>query len=175
MITLQWIQLVSSIILALATCALALITYGYMMATKNMANFMEIQSKIMTREFERRVAPVVNITFQKSQTGYEEGKYHYAVSNLGTEPITLKEIRTKLWHPDEPKRELSPVVTPVNRLIAPSAGSIEVDIPIKFSEINATYSDVQSKKKILMKPVFIIEDVNHKEFEIEGYDRSIWQ
>jgi hypothetical protein len=144
-----------------------------MRATKKMANFMEIQSKIMMREFERRVAPIVDTRFQYSQTDNEAGKYHYVVSNLGSEPVTLKMIKTKLWHPDEPKREFSPVTTPVNRHIAPSAGLIEVDIVIRFSEIKQFYSDLQSKKKILMKPVFIIEDVNHKEFEIEDYVRSI--
>ncbi len=169
----QLVQIISGIIIAAATTALAIITYKYMKSTKIMADSMELQSKIMTREFEKRVSPIIDLILQRSQTNSEKGKYHYAVCNLGNEPVKLKEVKTRYWQPDEPEREFAPIIKPINKLIAASPSSIEVDVEINFSKINQINSESQFRKKILKQSIFIIENVDHEEFEIEDIVRKI--
>ncbi len=88
----QLIQIIFSGALVLATGILAYITFKYMKATKRMADSMEVQSKIMQREFEWSISPLLDIHSGISQTTHENGTYRYNLYNHGDYPIYLDKI-----------------------------------------------------------------------------------
>lgn len=166
-------EIIIAILGALATIAIAVFTFKYVKHQKRIADSMEKQTDIQAAKSKKLDKPIIDPVMQQSQTNGEKGTYHYAVNNLGNEPVKLKFIKTEIWHPDEPERKLSPLVSNVDRFIPKHPGSIELDLVINFSEINQTYPHSQDKSKIQMQPTFVIEDMNSQEFEFKGVQRSI--
>lgn len=166
--TAQWIQILFSGALVLATGVLAYLTYRYMKATRRMAELMEMQTKIMTREFEDKVAPLIDAKDSYLITTNESGKYNFQVVNCGKKPVILKEIRTRVWHKDKPEEILYPHHKEFNKTILPKPDfTHEFEVEIPFNQINKSYPAPSAKKEIIRESVLIFEDINKKEFEIK--------
>jgi archaellum component FlaG (FlaF/FlaG flagellin family) len=170
----QWIQIIFSGALVLATGILAFITYRYMKATKKMAESMDVQSKIMAREFDLRVVPIINITSGISKTCHENGEYSYFVSNGGHYSVTLTKVDVIFKH----KKDLSIIIPSFtkdfNISINPGS-SKDINLQIDFTEFNKLFPNVQAKHEVSLQPIFKIRNVENKEFEFKGGLRTVWQ
>jgi hypothetical protein len=174
MSTAQWIQIIFSGALVLATCILALITYGYMRATKEIAESMEVQSKIMAREFELRVVPIINITSGYSLTTHDKGDYHYTIFNGGYYSVTLIGAEVIFQHKTDPSIYISSFKKDFNLSINSNSAK-EVVLSINFSGFNKILPNIQAKQEVSLQPIFKIRNVENKEFEFKGGLRSVRQ
>jgi len=94
-------QFVFSGALVLVTGILAAITFAYMLFTRKMAKSMAAQSEIMTREFELRIAPLLDLSWHKrihSLKPYVE----ITVKNVGYYPIYFSHVSYKYWERQDP-------------------------------------------------------------------------
>jgi len=118
--------------------------------------------------------PLIEPIMQHSQTNSEKGIYHYAINNLRSESVRLKEVRIKIWHPDGDEDEFTPNIQKVNRHIPPHPGSFEIDLEITFSNIYHKYSEENILKIMQMQPTFIVVNEDNKEFKFPAVQRSLW-
>jgi hypothetical protein len=170
----QWIQIIFSGALVLATGILALITYGYMRATKKMAGSMDVQSKIMAREFELRVVPIISITSDISKTSHEKGEYSYFVFNGGHYFVTLTKVNVIFTY----KKDISIIIPTFTRdfnISINPGSSKDINLQIDFADFNKLFPNVQAKQEVSLQPIFKIRNVENKEFEFKGGLRTVWQ
>jgi len=171
--TAQWIQIVFSGAMFAVTAVLAWATYKYMRFTKRMADSMDQQSKIMSREFELKVSPLINIIQQGSTTAPEKGTYPYIIENLGMFPVNLRSVVISIWHPENREIKFPVINNKYNIDIAPGSAK-EIVIEMEFAKINEALLNNQTKKEVLMQPIFRIFDAKHELKTIAGPKRTIW-
>jgi hypothetical protein len=157
----------------LVTGVLAWATWKYMRFTKRMADSMEQQSKIMSREFELKVSPLINIIQQTSMTSPEKGTYPYIIENLGMFPVNLVDVSISIWHPED-RGLIFPVITKKYNLDIAPGSSKEIVVEMDFAKINEALLDNQVKKEVFMQPVFGIFDANCELKPFSGPKRTIW-
>lgn len=170
----QWIQIIVSGALFLATSGLVIVTLNYAKSTKRMAKSMELQSKIMFREFEFRVTPIIRISPGRAHTSHQEGRYHYLIENNGSTTIILKSVKAYFRERDKDVSNIPTLEKEYNLLISP-ADPKEIILKVNFSDMNRLFPDVEAKKNIVMLPYFYIENIEHKEFPFEIGERTVWQ
>jgi hypothetical protein len=170
----QIIQIIFSGALVSATGTLAYITYRYMKATKRIANSMEVQSKIMQREFELRVAPLIDIHSGISSTTHEKGDYRYNLSNQGGYSVYLKKVEVVFWHKTNQEINIPSYSENYNYLPISPKSPKEILPKITFSKLNRVLLDVESKKEVLMQPIFYFRDVEQKDHQKRGPIRTVW-
>lgn len=171
--TAQWIQIIFGGALFLATVGLVIVTSIYAVATRKMAKSMEQQSKIMFREFELRVTPIIRIMPKQAHTKHDEGRYHYTIENNGSTTVMLKSIKAYFRQRNMDTSRIPTVEKVYNLLISPTDPK-DIILKIDFSDMNKLYPDVDAKKNIVMLPYFIIENIEHKEFEFNIGERTVW-
>jgi hypothetical protein len=171
--TAQWIQIIFSGAMFAVTGVLAWATWKYMRFTKRMADSMNRQSIIMSREYELKVSPLINIIQQTSVTSPEKGTYPYIIENLGMFPVNLRSVYISIWHPENRDLKFSSILKRYSIDIAPE-NSEEIVIEIVFAEINEALLNNQTKKEVLMQPIFRIFDAKHELKTIAGPKRTIW-
>jgi len=171
--TTQWIQIIASAAIVILTGGLVWVTWRYAKSTKKMAESMETQSKIMQREFELKVSPLVNILSQHSLTGVEKGEYHFLVENNGDMPVYLKQVETVFWHKKDPEINI-PSLKENRDIEIASKSNKEIKIEINLADLNRILLDNQAKKEIMMQSIFYIENVEHKKFNFRSGERTVW-
>jgi len=100
MTTTDWIQAISAGIAALVTIVLARITYIYVRETKRMAKAAEEQSKMMQREFEIRLMPLVEERISKRVTASPKATADLIISNKGLYQVFCTDVEIKLSNND---------------------------------------------------------------------------
>lgn len=170
--TAQCIQIVFSGALVLATALLALITYGYMRATKKMANSIELQSKIMHDEHELAMRPDIITSFFKSVPDGDNFKYTYFMANNSRRTSILKKIKANLWKEHDPDNKFLFDISDRIMNISPLAVA-RVDLPFSFLAIQGIFPDITNLNQISMQPIFVIEDFNHRDIEFFDFPRKI--
>jgi hypothetical protein len=170
----QLIQIIFSGALVLATGTLAFITHGYMKATRRMANSMEVQSRIMQREFELRVSPLLDIHSGISSTSHESGEYRYELFNQGDYPVYLNKIEIVFWHKTNQEINIPSILKNYNFLPIPPKSPKEIVLKFTFSKLNKVLPNVESKKEVLMQPILYFRDVEQKDHQKRGGIRTVW-
>jgi len=170
--TAQWIQIFFSGALVLATAILALITYGYMKATKKMAESIELQSKIMHDEHELTMKPDIIPSFFTSVSDGTNIKYTYFIANNSRRTSILKKIKVNLWKEHNPDNKILFDISDQIMNISPLAVA-RIDIPFSFSALQNIFPDITNLNQISMQPIFVIEDFNHRDIEFFAIPRKI--
>jgi len=98
----DWIQALSALAMVLLTFGLVLfsitlagITLGYAKHTKRMAD-------VMVKEYEAKIAPLVDGPFYSWMHGPEEAKCLLKLGNIGQTPFMVKDCEITSWHKDTP-------------------------------------------------------------------------
>ena len=171
--TAQWIQIVFSGALVLGTGALALITYRYMVATKRMADSIELQSKIMHDEHELAMRPDIIPSFNISAPyGTNNIRYTYLLMNNSKRTSILKKINVILWKEDNPGDKI-PLDISDHIINIPPLAVARVDVPLTFIAIRTIFPDIINFNQLYMQPIFVIEDFNHNDIDFSDYSRRI--
>ena len=168
--TAQWIQIILSgsmvfvtIILAIATGVLALITYGYMKATKKMAESMRIQSKIMQREFELKIAPIFEPKISVGSTQGLKSEIKVRLDNFGSYPIIFERVFYKLWHKDFPHDRINDVRQYYKQI--EKGNTFEDTIQVDFSKVKGFGNLQNIGKNGLASVVFTLKDISGNEIK----------
>lgn len=122
----------------------------------------------------KREKPKIEVHFHTSTTNYDQGIYHFNLSNLGHNAVQVKKVCIRIWHPEITISEFDNLTIPLNKNIPPHPGSIPVSFKIPFSKIHRQYSDNQILKIMKMQPTFIVEDDKGKEYEFPSIERILW-
>jgi len=96
------IQLIINICLALGSLGLLVVTLIYTSATRRMAREMKNQSDMMQKEFEIRIAPLVEPKFTHLFTNVINPVWTMTVTNKGFYPIKFEYIHVRCWHREKP-------------------------------------------------------------------------
>ena len=165
-------QLVLGIAMFVVSAVLAWITWIYMNATKRMADSIDIQSKIMQREFELRISPIVSPSFHMSTTDSERVKYRFFLSNAGQYAVRLVGIALRFRHKTDEGIAVPSLDIPYDLLINPSS-SPRITFEVDFSHFGNIRAEGRTIDCYLMQPVFIVVNAEDKRFEFLGSWRSM--
>lgn len=87
----DWVQAISALAIAVLTAFLYKITVNYAKATKRMAD-------VMTREFELRVSPLLDIQGGGGTSrGWISAVRHVSLRNIGSYSLTVERIAFTYW------------------------------------------------------------------------------
>ena len=164
----QWIQTNGSFLLFLATLVLAIITFFYMLSTRKMAKSINVQSQIMQRDFELRIAPMVNIIFRHS-VPYN---YYYNVHNAGQYLVEIISAEIKFRHKIDPSINIPSVNQELNQVIYPG-NSKEVKLSLDYEAIKKSVNIPNVKFDITMQPFFKIKNAENKESIFKDWKRHV--
>jgi hypothetical protein len=169
----NWINLVLSVAMFAVTGVLAWATWRYMIATKKMADSMDHQSKILSREFELRLAPNINIDSGIPSTTHEKGVYPYYVHNGGHYSVLLTKVEGIYQHMKDPLIQIPSFIKEYNDSINPGITK-DIHIEIDFADFNRQFPNFHSKEEVSFQPIFIIRNAENKEFKIKGRVRTVY-
>jgi hypothetical protein len=164
----QWIQLILSASLVLATIGLVVVTSIYAKATKKMADSIYVQSQIMQRDFELRIAPMVNIIFRRS-VPYN---YYYNVHNAGQYLVHLISVEIKFRHKIDSSINIPSLNQEFNQVIYPG-DSKEVILSLDYEAIKKSVNIPNIKFDITMQPFFKIKNAENKERIFKDGERTV--
>lgn len=167
----QKVQLIINICLTLGSSGLLVVTLLYTLATRRMAREMKSQSEIMQREFEIRIAPLVELKIRKQLVNVLNPISTVTVNNKGFYPVKLEYIFFRLWYREKPDAA-EPGLLQIHKWLE-KGESLTSIIKFPFSKIplfkNASdvnghgmasvelhFTDIQKKQFILNKDKIII-------------------
>ena len=96
------VQLIINVSLVLVTVGLVIVTLVYTLATRRMAREMKTQSDMMQKEFEIRIAPLVEIKFTHLLTSVINPVWTVTATNKGFYPVKFEYIYIRFWHREKP-------------------------------------------------------------------------
>lgn len=91
-----------SISLVLVTIGLVIVTLVYTLATRKMAKEMKHQSEMMQKEFEIRIAPLIEPKYYQITTNVLNPLWVVTVHNKGFYPVKFENINIRWWHREKP-------------------------------------------------------------------------
>jgi len=134
----QLVQVVFSGALVLATGGLVWVTLVYARATKRMAD-------VMQKEFELRVAPLVEPSIYIHRDALDP-MASITVENIGSYPVYFSHIYYRWWHREKPADIFKDETQHVNKWIEKEGGSEKRNIKYFFSLL-AGFSTAEDVKK----------------------------
>lgn len=98
----QKVQLIINLCLALGSIGLLIVTLVYTLATRRMAREMKSQSEMMQKEFEIRIAPLVELKITPQLVNVLNPISTVTVNNKGFYPVKFEYIFFHLWYREKP-------------------------------------------------------------------------
>ncbi|MBN1930676.1 MAG: hypothetical protein JW786_03605 [Desulfobacterales bacterium] len=92
-ISTQLDPIVFQILTAISTFLLVIVTTIYAVSTNKMAANMQAQSNIMTKEFEFKNTPLIDIEGELNLAGMNKIEHSFKVENLGNFQVVIKEVK----------------------------------------------------------------------------------
>jgi hypothetical protein len=126
-------QLIINSFLVLVTLGLVIVTSIYAFSTHNMAKEMKQQSAIMQREFELRIAPLIEPKISLRITGVINPVIQVSAVNKGFYPVKFEYIYFRWWHREKPENNDTGLIE-IGKWLEKGESAIR-DIKIEFSKI----------------------------------------
>ena len=90
--------------LVILTLGLLIVTYMYMQHTKRLADDTKRMADIMARDYEDKVAPLIEVEVKPASHSTRGFEIPCFVSNLGEYPITAKKLVMEWWYRKRPSK-----------------------------------------------------------------------
>lgn len=156
--TAQWILIVFSGALALATAILACITNKYMKATKKMAD-------VMQREFELRVAPFIEPEIYVHKDALDP-MVSITIKNMGSYPVYFSHIFFRWWHREKPADISKNEIQHVEKWLEKEGGCEKRNVRFSFSLLEGFSTPEDVKKNGMATLTLHFLDISGKKFKL---------
>ncbi len=160
----QIVQLVINFFLFLVTFGLVIVTLVYTLATRRMAKEMKSQSETMQKEFEIRIAPLVELKFTHLLTSVINPVWTVKVTNKGFYPVKIEYIYVRWWHREKPDIAEADVIQ-IHKWLEKGEEITRV-IKFNFAKISLFQSASDTKKNGMASVELHFLDIEKKQFTL---------
>jgi hypothetical protein len=156
--TAQWIQIVFSGALFLATVGLVIVTIIYARATKKMAD-------VMQKEFELRVAPLIEPEIYVHKDALDP-MASIAVKNVGSYPVYFSHIFYRWWHREKPADIFKNDIQHVEKWVVKEREFEKRNVKFSFSLLEGFSTPEDVKKNGMATLTLHFLDISGKKFKL---------